>query len=74
MRAVLVALEDYAMDKRGDVGSWVREAALRLGADLLWLAAATGKTVVAEPAPDAEAVRHSPSPLANSRGTCVRES
>lgn len=31
------------MDKRGDVGSWVREAALKLGADLFWLAATDTK-------------------------------
>lgn len=39
----MTALEDYAVDKRGDVGSWVREAALKLGADLFWLAATDTK-------------------------------
>lgn len=28
MRALLVAVEDYSTDNRGDVGSWVREAAM----------------------------------------------
>lgn len=27
--ALLAAMEDYATDERGDVGSWVREAAMR---------------------------------------------
>jgi len=28
MRALFTALDDYAVDNRGDVGSWVREAAM----------------------------------------------
>lgn len=27
-RALLTSLDDYTMDRRGDIGAWVREAAL----------------------------------------------
>ncbi len=33
--ALLVALEDYSTDNRGDIGSWAREAAASAGVDLL---------------------------------------
>ncbi len=33
--ALLVALEDYSTDNRGDIGSWAREAAASSGVDLL---------------------------------------
>lgn len=33
--ALLIALEDYSTDNRGDIGSWAREAAASAGVDLL---------------------------------------
>lgn len=35
--AVMAAFTDYAMDNRGDVGSWVREAAMAVGASMVRL-------------------------------------
>lgn len=29
--SLMSALQDYSTDNRGDVGSWVREAALKVG-------------------------------------------
>ncbi|KAA8916148.1 hypothetical protein TRICI_001697 [Trichomonascus ciferrii] len=33
-RSFIVALDDYTVDSRGDVGSWVREAAIKICCDL----------------------------------------
>ena len=43
LRAFLTGLEDYATDNRGDVGSWVREAAMRALARLLRQVAGGGE-------------------------------
>ena len=50
--AVMAAFGDYAMDNRGDVGSWVREAAMAVGASMLRLqvteTSAQGGELIAE--------------------------
>lgn len=36
LEALMVAMDDYSTDNRGDVGSWAREAAASAGVDLLF--------------------------------------
>ncbi len=35
LRCFLAALDDYTLDRRGDIGAWVREAAMQGIADVL---------------------------------------
>ena len=46
--AILVALEDYSTDNRGDVGSWAREAAAVAGVDLLFSIASNRPDLLAQ--------------------------
>ena len=45
------AFDDYAVDNRGDVGSWVREAAMRVSVRLVTLANATAPSLLTENVP-----------------------
>jgi len=46
--ALLVALEDYSTDNRGDVGSWAREAAAVAGVELLFSIASNRPDLLAQ--------------------------
>ena len=51
LATALEAFEDYAIDNRGDVGSWVREAAMRVSVRLIKVALETDARLLTEDAP-----------------------
>jgi len=43
LKAFLVAMDDYTLDRRGDIGAWVREAAMQGIVDILFMLAKEDK-------------------------------